>query len=198
MNFEFLRRYESLLFTNVYSHSYIRAHSFHTQNMINRQQFLECVLSECNISKHLFSKIQADAYDFRPTENQRSTSELLRYLAVCGSASMHVMLNNSDWKTWKPYTERISEMKPEDFPAAMDAQMAEITRMINSVAEEDFTAKEAKNPMGETMTLGLGLIRMTLGWLTAYRMQLFLYAKQSGAPEIGTSNNWAGTDRQKK
>ena len=33
-----------------------------------------------------------------------------------------------------------------------------------------------------------------LKWLTGYKMQLFLYAKATGA-EIGTSNAWGGYDR---
>ncbi|HEU4719128.1 MAG TPA: hypothetical protein VFU15_14895 [Bacteroidia bacterium] len=165
--------------------------------MISRQQLIDSLVKECNVSKHLFSRIPTDAYDFRPTEKQRSTLELLRYLAYCGSAPIHVMLNGSDWKTqWKPYTESVARMRPEEFPAAMDRQAEEMTRMINSIPDEDFTTKEVKHPTGEVMTLGLGLVRMPLSWLTAYRQQLFLYAKQSGAHELGTSNNWHGRDRQ--
>lgn len=166
--------------------------------MITRQQALDSILQECEIIKHLYTKIPADAFDFRPTEGQRSTLELLRYLAICGSAPLHVMLNDSDWKTWKPYTESVQQMTAEEFPAAMEKQKEEITRMINSIPEEDFATKEVKRPTGEVMTLGLGIIRMPLSWLTAYRMQLFLYAKQSGAPDLATSNNWSGMDRPKK
>lgn len=176
--------------------SYIRT-SFNSANMVTRQQILDSITKECTIIKHLYSKIPADSFDFRPSEKQRSTTELLRYLAVCGSASMHVMLNGSDWKLWKPYTEKSAELQPEEFTAAMDTQLAEITRMLNAIPEADFFEKEVKHPTGEAMTLGLGIIRMPLSWLTAYRMQLFLYAKQAGATELGTSNNWMGADRQK-
>jgi hypothetical protein len=166
--------------------------------MITRQQLIDSLVKECEIAKHLFSKIPADAYDYRPSEKQRSTLELLRYLAVCGSASTHVMLNGSDWKLWKPFTDSMLEMKAEDFPAAMDRQAQALSEMIGSIPEEHFSAVEVKHPTGETMTLGLGLVRMPLSWLTAYRMQLFLYAKQSGAVELSTSNNWQGRDRQPK
>lgn len=163
--------------------------------MITRQQLIDSLVKETEIIKHLYEKIPAGALDFRPTEKQRSTIELLRYLAVCGSAPLHVMLNDSDWKLWKPFTEHIQEMKAEEFPAAMDRQVAQMIEMINSIPEADLMEKEVKHPTGEVMLLGLGLIRMPFSWLTAYRMQLFLYVKQSGGEALGTSNNWSGRDR---
>lgn len=164
--------------------------------MISRQQFLDSLLKECTIIEHLYEKIPTDAFDFRPSEKQRSTLELLRYLAVCGSASMHVMLNGSDWKLWKPYTEQSATMEAKDFPAALALEVAEMTKMLNAIPEEDFLTKEVKHPTGDTMPLGVGLMRMSYSWLVAYRMQLFLYLKQIGITEIGTSNAWAGRDRK--
>ncbi|MDQ3112198.1 MAG: hypothetical protein M3R17_20125 [Bacteroidota bacterium] len=164
--------------------------------MISREEFLKSLLNECTIILHLYEKIPADAFDFRPSEKQRSMTDLLRYLAVCGTASMHVITNGSDWKTWKPFTDRSLTMEPKDFPAAMNLQMEEITKTINSIPEPDFHSVIVKHPAGEEMPLGIGLMRMSYSWLLAYRMQLFLYLKQVGITEIGTSNAWAGRDRQ--
>jgi hypothetical protein len=166
--------------------------------MISRKHYLDTVLRELHIIRHLSTKIPADAYDFRPSQNQRSMLELLRYLSVCGSASLHVMLHDSDWKLWKPYTESAVAMTPEEFTAALDKQETAIIQMVTAIPEEDFFNREVKNPMGVVMPLGAGLISMTLSWLTAYRMQLFLYLKQCGVAEIGTSNCWGGEDRQAK
>jgi hypothetical protein len=163
--------------------------------MISREQFLQSIEKETSIIKHLYEKIPADAFDFRPSEKQRSMIELLRYLSVCACASMHVITNGSDWKTWKPYTDRSAAMEPKDFFAAMDLQLEEITKMLAAIPEEDFLTKEVKHPTGEEMTLGLGLMRMPYTWLVAYRMQLFLYLKQVGVADLHTSNAWAGRDR---
>ncbi|MEO5644175.1 MAG: hypothetical protein ABIQ40_04430 [Bacteroidia bacterium] len=163
--------------------------------MISREQFLHSLLKETSIIRHLYEKIPADAFDHRPSEKQRSMTELLRYLSVCGCASMHVITNESDWKTWKPYTDRSATMDPKDFLAAMDVQDAEMTKMVNEIPEEDFMNKEVKHPTGELMMLGIGLVRMPFSWLTAYRLQLFLYLKQVGVHDIGTSNAWMGRDR---
>jgi hypothetical protein len=166
--------------------------------MLTRQEVLDTILKECTICKHLFTKIPGDAFDFKPTENQRTTIALLRYLSVCGIASLQVMLHESDWGKWKPYGDAAKEMKPEDFPAAMDKQMGEIEDTFNAIPDSDFQTVIVKHPTGGEMTLGAGILNMTLSWLTAYRMQLFLYAKQSGAHDIGTSNNWSGIDRPAK
>src|ERR1044072_8013566 len=129
--------------------------------MISREQFIVALLKEVDICKHLYTKIPTDAFDFRPSEKQRSKIELLRYLAVCGSASMHVMTHDSDWKRWKPYTESVSNMTPEEFPAAMDKQAKEMIAMMNAIPEEDFLTKEVKHPTGDVMPLGAGLMRMS-------------------------------------
>lgn len=164
--------------------------------MLSGEQFLDSLLKECEIIKHLYEKIPADSFDFRPSEKQRSFTELLRYLSICGSASMHVMLHDSDWKSWKPFADRSLNMEPKDFPAAMDLEMKEMKEMMNSIPEEDFLNKEVKHPSGGVMPLGIGLMRMTYSWLVAYRMQLFLYLKQVGMTELNTSNAWSGRDRK--
>ncbi len=166
--------------------------------MISRQDFLDALMKEVHICKHLYTKIPKDAFDFRPSEGQRSTLELLRYLAVCGSASMYVMLNGSDWKLWKPYTEKSINMNAEDFIEAMENQAAAMKEMLDAIPEDYFFTQDVKHPNGAEMKLGLGLMTMPYAWLVAYRMQLFLYLKQIGVTDIGTSNVWGGADRKVK
>jgi hypothetical protein len=163
--------------------------------MISREDFLQSLLKETRVIRHLFEKIPSDAFDYRPSEKQRSMLELLRYLSVCGCASMHVITTGSDWKTWKPYTDRSANLESKDFLAAMDLQDEEMKKMMSAIPEEDFLNKEVKHPTGDLMTLGIGLMRMPFSWLTAYRLQLFLYLKQVGVLEIGTINAWHGRDK---
>lgn len=160
--------------------------------MISNQQYLHALVKECNICKHLHSKFPEGSADFRPTPGQRSTTELLRYLSVCGVASLTVMLNDSDWKLFRTFTARVENMTFEEFPETMDRQIEEIKTLYASIPEADFTGKIAKHPNGEEMQLGEALIRMTYSWMVAYRMQLFLYAKQCGAHDLKTSDNWFG------
>ena len=48
---------------------------------------------------------------------------------------------------------------------------------------------------GETRSpWGQAIFATSVRFLCAYRMQLFLYIKQCGATELGTSNAWLGMD----
>ena len=58
--------------------------------------------------------------------------------------------------------------------------------------------RQARLPTGVIQNLGLAVINGPLKWLSAYKLQLFLYAKATGARDIGTSNAWAGIDWKKQ
>jgi hypothetical protein len=161
--------------------------------MITKEQAAQSMARECDVIVHLFSKISPSAYDYRPSPEQRSTHELLRYLAACGIAGIHCMAN-ADWKLFGPFTERVREMPVSEFPAAMQRQKQEILDFFDSVSEETLLTQEAPMPGGGVLPLGAAILNGPAKWLAAYKMQLFLYAKASGAPELKTANLWRGTD----
>ena len=161
--------------------------------MITKAHLAASMLRECDIAKHLFTKIPADAYDYRPTEGQRSTLELLRYLSVCGIGGIRAMEAN-DLKVMTEFTEQAAAMQAAEFPEAMDRQKARIREYFDGVDERALETMEAKLPGAGSMPLDVALMNGPLKWLTGYKMQLFLYAKASGASEIGTANAWAGID----
>ncbi|MFL6246377.1 MAG: hypothetical protein ACJ74H_10160 [Thermoanaerobaculia bacterium] len=161
--------------------------------MIARDQFAQSLVRECDIIVHLFSKLSPDAYDYRPAPEQRSTVELLRYLSICASAGIHCMAQK-DWKQFAEYRERVKEMPAAEFPAAMERQKQEILEFFASIAEEELRSQEAPMPGGTMLPLGLAVMEGPLKWLAAYKMQLFLYAKATGATELKTSNLWRGVD----
>jgi hypothetical protein len=163
--------------------------------MIDKDQFARSVARECDIIVHLFSKIPADAYDYRPSADQRTTLDLLRYLAICASAGVHCMVQK-DWKLFAGYRERVKDMPASEFPAAMARQKEEILQFLAATSEEAFASEQAPVPGNAVLPLGMAILEGPLKWLTAYKMQLFLYAKASGAPELKTSNLWRGTDPQ--
>ena len=148
---------------------------------------------ECDICLHLFSKLSPDAYDYRPSDSQRTTLELLRYLAGCGIGGLRAMAN-SDWKLFNEELAKNKEMPAEGFPAAMSRQKQAIEQFFASTSETTLETQEAKMPGGGTLPLGAGIINGPLKWLAAYKLQLFLYAKATGAHQIGTANAWAGID----
>lgn len=162
--------------------------------MISKDQLAASMGRECDICQHLFTKVPSDAMDYRPTPGQRSTLELVRYLSYCGIGGIR-SLSTGDWKSFGEYQTRAATLTPEEFPEAMARQKREIAEAIAKLSDEQLRTQEAKMPGGGVLPLGAALMSGPLKWLTAYKMQLFLYAKQAGTAQIGTANAWAGMDR---
>jgi hypothetical protein len=161
--------------------------------MINKEEIAASMMFECDVAKHVYSKLTPRAYDYKPTPEQRTTLELLQYLSICGIAGIQ-SLHQSDWKVFATYRERAGKMTAKGFPAAMDLQKNEIKEYFASVTERDLETKDALLPIGGTQLLGRAILDLPFKWLPAYKLQLFLYAKATGSSEIGTANAWMGID----
>jgi len=161
--------------------------------MIRKEHLAAAMTRECDIAKHLVTKCGAEAFDYRPSEGQRSTLELMRYLAACGIGGIE-SLATGDWKAFGRYTARVETMTPAEFPVAMDRQKAEIEAFFAGITEEELETRTARLPAGDPMPLDAAIMGGPLKWLAAYKMQLFLYAKATGVAGIGTANAWAGID----
>lgn len=161
--------------------------------MISKEQLAASMMFECDVAKHLHTKLSDASYDYKPTTGQRSTIELLRYLSICGIAGIQ-SLYTSDWKTFGKYAQRSSGLKPEDFPAAMDLQRREIKDFFDSITERELETRDAKLPVGGTQLLGQAILDLPFKWIAAYKLQLFLYLKATGAADLNTANAWMGMD----
>ncbi len=161
--------------------------------MYTRQHFLDSILHEAKVIKHLATKVPDAQLDYRPTPKQRSTLELLRYLTT-GALVPTLFAINRTWDHAQEIGAAAESLTAEEFPAAMDAQMERIVAAVNAVSEEDFLTRDAAMPWGTPCKLGQALVDMVLKCLVAYRMQLFLYCKASGASEIGPPQCWMGID----
>lgn len=164
--------------------------------MITKEQIAAQMMKECDIAVHLHTKLDPKSADYRPTPGQRSTLELLRYLAISGIAGTRCMAE-SDWKVFSTFSDRVKAMKFEEFPAAMQRQRQEIETFFNEISETSLETQDAPLPAGGTAKLGVAILGGPFKWITAYKLQLFLYAKATGASDIGTANAWAGIDWKK-
>lgn len=166
--------------------------------MITKDDLLTAMTLECDIAIHLHSKLTPQAADYRPSPGQRSTVELLRYLAICGIAGTTSMVKG-DWKLFAAFRERSASLALADFPAAMARQKDELVALFASITPEQFATQAAPMPGGSTtLPLGVALLNGPLKWLAAYKMELFVFAKASGATDLNTSNAWRGVDMPKK
>jgi hypothetical protein len=161
--------------------------------MITKDQLLESMVRDCDIAQHLYTKVQASDLEYRPSRTQRSTLELLQYLSVCGIAGATCMVENN-WDLFGKYSARAQQMEAPQFPAAMVAQRDELKQLFDSLGDTGLTERQGLLPGGGLQPLGVALLQGPAKWLTAYKMQLFLYAKATGAIDIGTANAWGGVD----
>lgn len=161
--------------------------------MLSKESLRDGMLRECDICNHLFTKFDAAGFDYRPSPGQRDTRELLQYLSIIGIAATRCM-HERNWKLFGEFSTRSETMPPDDFPAAMDRQKAELAAFFDGVTEEELETRLAPMPGGGELPLGVAILNGPFKWLAAYKLQLFLYAKGAGDETIGTVNAWAGVD----
>ena len=87
-------------------------------------------------------------------------------------------------------------MKPGEFPKLMGEQEEKMGPNFASVSETLLETQETQTPGGGMAPLGLAILNGPFKWMTAYKLQLFLYAKAAGVADINTANAWAGVDRR--
>jgi len=165
---------------------------------MNKSQILAAVQEEQRILKHLFSKASDEDLKYSPGEKMRTTDELLRYISNCAISTLNwynIQIQNLDKENaFKKYSERAKAMDISDFPKALDRQYEECESLLNAYSDDDLSTIIVKRIAGGDSPLGEAIVNSSLKYLTAYRMQLFLYLKQNGNSNLNTWNCWAGID----
>ena len=159
--------------------------------MYAKASFLTSIALEAKVIKHLVGQIPSGKNEWRLTPPQRSTIELVRFLSFMPLASVEFALTQA-WDKWGGHEAKAKDLQPAGFAKAMDKQIQDITKLLADHGDAALKRKSTKHWDGTKMTLGEGLIEMVLKTMTAYRMQLFLQVKASGAPQLGTSDCWQG------
>jgi hypothetical protein len=162
--------------------------------MITKEQYLGILGNEFRIIKHLAEKIKPEQLSHKPTEPQRNMQELMTYLTQIFISGIEGVVTG-DGSAYKKYLGVGEQATLENFASMMDKEFTEVEKLINSISEEDM--KTEVNMWGRTQSKALHLMGM-LSIAAAYKMQLFLYMKQSGTENIGTMNLWAGMDQPPK
>ena len=161
--------------------------------MLTRDQFLGLLKNEVEITKHLFTKLPKDQLNYRPTPGQRTLGEVLENLpnnlAVIGEC-----VQKGDFSGYKADAERVSAAVKKDFCAALDAEYARFEKSLKAISDAELQSREAVFPNGHKMPLGPGLTGSVFRFFVSYKMQLFLYLKSAGRPELNSMNLWMGAD----
>lgn len=160
--------------------------------MSAKQAILDAMIRECKSCIHLATYLTPQSLEYRPSPKQRSTLELLRYLRVCGIATA-VSVIDGNWDRYEEYEKKAETMTAAQFEPEMREQIRQLQQLFQEVSDSDWNTKTSKAPWGATLDMTHAMIELPLKFLTAYRMQLFLYAK-TAKPELTTKENWGGAD----
>jgi hypothetical protein len=161
--------------------------------VLTKSELIDALQNEVRILQHLTTKIDPSMLDYRPTPKQRSTIELLKYLAVMGPVLVKSALAGGfDQAEW---VSRQAALADKDFAttvAALAAQADEYTALLANTPDEAF--RRDVEMFGRKNIVGPFLVAMVLGGCAAYRTQLFCYLKSCGREDLGTMNLWGGID----
>jgi hypothetical protein len=165
--------------------------------VLTKDELIASLNNEVRILLHLAGKVDPSKLDYRPTPTQRSTLELLQYMAIMGPTQLAVIeggvFNRSSLSAaWRPAEEAAKEMDFEAAVSAIKKQSGEYTRILSAWSDADFRAEV--DMFGTKTTRGPLLVTIVLSGFAAYRTQLFCYLKSCGRDELNTMNLWAGMD----
>ena len=165
--------------------------------VLAKDELIGLLTHEVNVLRHLITKIDASSVDFRPTEKQRSSIELVRYLVLQGPAIVQwIKAGAADFAAWGAAQAQMASMDL----AALDAQLADqaawYAEHVGAMTEDEL--RGVIQLFGPPATRGAHLVSMVLANYAAYRTQLFVYLKLCGRTELTTSNLWGGMDTPPK
>ena len=161
--------------------------------VLTQNELIGALQHEVNILQHLCSKVEPSMLTFRPTPKQRSTRELLDYLAVMGPVLVKSALAGGFVQDeWVARAKATSELSFDELVKALAAQADEYKQLLAN--EPDTTFRKEIEMFGGKSTVGSFIVSMVLGGAAAYRTQLFCYLKSCGREELGTANLWRGVD----
>ena len=165
--------------------------------VLTKDELISSLKHEVRILLHLASKVDPAKLDYRPTPKQRSTLELLQYMAIMGPTQIALIkadgFNRAALSaTWSPAEAMAKTMSFDQAVSAIKKQSDEYVRVLGDWTEADFRSEI--DVFGSKSTRGSLLVSLVLNGHAAYRTQLFCYLKSCGREELNTVNLWGGTD----
>ena len=162
--------------------------------MISKTQYIDSITHDIQIMRHLATKIEPSMLDYRPSDKQRTTLELMQYLGHIFDTAVDIITAGTT-DGFMAYVEKAPKVTLENFDSVMEAQAASVRAKIEAMSDE-FLNKEMMI-FNYNAPASMHLLNI-LKWASAYKMQLFLYIKANGKHDIGTSNLWGGMDMPPK
>lgn len=161
--------------------------------VLTKSELISALKKEVHILTHLAGKLDTVSQNYRPTPKQRSSLELLKYMAVMGPALIRFAKSGAfDPAAWTAADQAVQPLTLEQTIAALSAQAATYESLVGGLSEQEL--REEIEMFGTRQSRGAFIVSSVLGACAAYRTQLFLYLKACGREELNTMNLWAGVD----
>ncbi len=161
--------------------------------VLTKQELISLLQNEVRILLHLIGKVEPHMIDYRPTPQQRSTIELLRYLSHMGPLLFPAIQNGQfDSAAWKAAVESAAAKSFEQISASIATLSDQYAQLVSGFSDSDFRGEIEM--FGRQQSRGSHIVALVLGGHAAYRTQLFLYLKANGRDELNTFNLWGGVD----
>jgi len=163
--------------------------------VLTKDELKAALKDEVRILLHLAGKIDRKQLDYRPTPKQRSTIELLRYLAVMGPMIIRATKAGAfDGAAWQAAVAEADAMNFDQVLGAIAKQSSTYEELVSSFTDAEFRDGVDLFGRGQKTSRGAEIVHLVLGGCAAYRTQLFCYLKANGREELNTMNLWAGMD----
>src|ERR1700733_2279260 len=98
--------------------------------VLTKDELIASLRNEVRILVHLAGKVDKSKLDYRPSPKQRSTLELLQYMAIMGPTQVSIIKTGSFDRTtlstvWAPAEESAKKMTFEQAASAIQRQSGE-------------------------------------------------------------------------
>lgn len=165
--------------------------------VLTKEELLTAIKDEVRLMQHLVSKVDPGMLEYRPVPQTRTLLEVLRYITMFPGLHLRGTLAPVfDMQAWmQDFQTEDALSKARDLDQVKEAlaqQPAMAEGLLANYADDEF--RKELEMFGEKASRGVWVVRMVLNHYAAYRMQLFVYLKAAGRPELNTMNLWVGTD----
>jgi hypothetical protein len=169
--------------------------------VLTKDELIAALEQEVRILVHLAGKVDPAQLGYRPTVKQRSTLELLQYMAIMGPIQIASIKADGFNRpalsaAWGPAEAAAATMTFEQAVDAIRRQADDYAREFSGWSDEDF--RREVDLFGRKSSRGALIVSLVINGHAAYRTQLFLYLKACGREELGTMNLWGGVDMPPK
>jgi hypothetical protein len=162
--------------------------------VLTKAELISSLQKEVRILAHLAGKVDAKVAGYRPTANQRSTLDLLRYMSIMGPGLVQAAKAGAfDGAAWGAALKESEARDLQQTIAVIAGQGDVYARLLGDMSDADLQA-EMNNFDGSKISKGAFIVNLVLSGHAAYRTQLFLYLKANGHDALSTYNLWQGVD----